>query len=99
MVVEADEDGRSAIVHGCTSSVEFATIGWLHDQAHHLLPCLVMDYLWTPWRYAYVSAAEKTTECVFCNAVAANDDAKTRIVYRAQHCFVILNTIPTPPAT
>jgi len=24
---------------------------------------------------------------------------KTRIVYRAQHCFVILNTYPYTPAT
>ena len=30
---------------------------------------LAMDYLWTPWRYAYVSTAEKTTGCVFCDAV------------------------------
>jgi ATP adenylyltransferase len=56
-----------------------------------------MDYLWTPWRYAYVSTAEKTTGCVFCDAAAANDDAKTRIVHRGQHCFVILNTYPYTP--
>ena len=56
-----------------------------------------MDYLWTPWRYAYVSAAEKAAGCVFCDAVKAGDDAKTRIVYRGQHCFVILNTFPYTP--
>jgi ATP adenylyltransferase len=56
-----------------------------------------MDYLWTPWRYAYVSAAEKTTGCVFCNAAAADDDAKVLIVHRAQHCFVILNAFPYTP--
>ena len=56
-----------------------------------------MDYLWTPWRYAYVSAAEKTTGCVFCDAVAANDDAKTLIVYRGKRCFVILNAYPYTP--
>jgi ATP adenylyltransferase len=56
-----------------------------------------MDYLWTPWRYAYVSAAEKTTGCVFCEAVNAGDDAKARIVYRGQQCFVILNTFPYTP--
>ncbi len=56
-----------------------------------------MDYLWTPWRYAYVSAAEKATGCVFCDAVAAGDDARTRIVYRGLHCFVILNTYPYTP--
>jgi ATP adenylyltransferase len=56
-----------------------------------------MDYLWTPWRYAYVSAAEKTTGCVFCDAVAANDDAKTLIVHRGKLCFVILNAYPYTP--
>ena len=56
-----------------------------------------MDYLWTPWRYAYVSTAEKATGCVFCNAVAANDDAKTLIVHRGKLCFVILNAYPYTP--
>jgi ATP adenylyltransferase len=56
-----------------------------------------MDYLWTPWRYAYVSTAEKTTACVFCNAVAANDAARTLIVYRGKLCFVILNAYPYTP--
>ena len=56
-----------------------------------------MDYLWTPWRYAYVSGAAKVTGCVFCEAVAANDDKKTRIAYRGRHCFVILNTYPYTP--
>ena len=56
-----------------------------------------MDYLWTPWRYAYVSTAEKTSGCVFCDAVKSGDDSKARIVYRGQHCFVILNTYPYTP--
>src|SRR5271154_3041257 len=58
---------------------------------------LAMDYLWTPWRYAYVSTAEKAPTCVFCDAVKAGDDAKARIVHRAEHCFVILNTFPYTP--
>ena len=56
-----------------------------------------MDYLWTPWRYAYVTGAEKISGCLFCNLVKESDDAKTRIVYRGQHCFVILNTYPYTP--
>jgi ATP adenylyltransferase len=56
-----------------------------------------MDYLWTPWRYAYVSTAEKAVGCVFCEAAAANDDQKTRIVHRGRHCFIILNTYPYTP--
>ncbi len=56
-----------------------------------------MDYLWTPWRYAYVSTTEKAVGCVFCDAVKANDDAKSRIVHRGESCFVILNTFPYTP--
>ena len=56
-----------------------------------------MDYLWTPWRYAYVSTAEKATGCVFCNAVNLGDDKKALIVFRGKHCFVILNAYPYTP--
>jgi ATP adenylyltransferase len=56
-----------------------------------------MDYLWTPWRYAYVSTTQKTSDCVFCDAVKAGDDEKMLIVHRAQHCFVILNAYPYTP--
>jgi ATP adenylyltransferase len=56
-----------------------------------------MDYLWTPWRYAYVSGTEKTTGCVFCNAARGTDDAKTWIAYRGKNCFVILNAFPYTP--
>lgn len=53
-----------------------------------------MDYLWTPWRYAYVSNVDFTSGCVFCQVLELGDDEKTRIAYRGEHCFVILNTFP-----
>jgi ATP adenylyltransferase len=56
-----------------------------------------MDYLWTPWRYAYVSNTEKTVGCVFCNAAREKDDAKAYVVYRGERCFVILNAYPYTP--
>ena len=56
-----------------------------------------MDYLWTPWRYAYVTGAEKTTGCIFCDAPESGDDEKARIVYRGRDCFIILNTYPYTP--
>ena len=61
-----------------------------------LLTCPAMDYLWTPWRYAYVSSTEKAAGCVFCEA-QKEDEAKAHIVYRGQHCFVILNAYPYTP--
>jgi ATP adenylyltransferase len=63
----------------------------------HLLPCRVMDYLWTPWRYAYVSGTQKTAGCIFCDAPKEKDDAKVLIVHRGQHCYVILNAFPYTP--
>jgi ATP adenylyltransferase len=56
-----------------------------------------MDYLWTPWRYAYVASTAKNSSCIFCDAVKAGDDAKALIVCRGQHCFVILNAYPYTP--
>ena len=59
-----------------------------------LLLCPAMDYLWTPWRYAYVAGIDKTSGCVFCDLPKAGDDAKARIVHRGRHCYVVLNTYP-----
>jgi ATP adenylyltransferase len=56
-----------------------------------------MDYLWTPWRYAYVAAAQRTDGCIFCVAPKENDDEKMLIVHRGRHCFVILNAFPYTP--
>jgi ATP adenylyltransferase len=55
-----------------------------------------MDYLWTPWRYAYVSGAVKTAGCVFCDLVKESDE-EARIVWRGKNCFIILNTFPYTP--
>ncbi len=53
-----------------------------------------MDYLWTPWRYAYIVNAEKTPGCVFCEVQKEKDDRKALIVHRGRHCFLILNLFP-----
>jgi ATP adenylyltransferase len=52
-----------------------------------------MDYLWTPWRYAYVTGADRTTGCIFCDAPKETDE-KAHIVYRGTHGYIILNTYP-----
>ena len=53
-----------------------------------------MDYLWTPWRYRYVSEAKDVSGCVFCNAPAAGNDEAWLIVQRAEKNYVILNRYP-----
>ena len=55
-----------------------------------------MDYLWTPWRYAYV-AAPSSTGCIFCDLPKAGNDAQARIVYRGHDCYIVLNTFPYTP--
>jgi len=56
-----------------------------------------MDYLWTPWRYAYIATAAKSDgkpdACVFCE-LPKLPDQEAKIVHRGEHCFVILNSFP-----
>jgi ATP adenylyltransferase len=53
-----------------------------------------MDYLWTPWRYSYVTDASKQERCIFCDALALGDDSKSLIVLRGHKNFIILNRFP-----
>ncbi len=53
-----------------------------------------MDFLFTPWRYAYVTSVESTVGCVFCTVAQGTNDEQGLIVHRSQHCFVILNAYP-----
>src|SRR5262249_6219044 len=53
-----------------------------------------MDYLWTPWRYRYISTAGTEDGCVFCDALAANEDKRMLIILRGEKNFVILNRYP-----
>jgi ATP adenylyltransferase len=55
-----------------------------------------MDYLWTPWRSAYMSQVTQGNQpdCIFCDAVQLNRDKDTLIVYRGKKAFVILNRFP-----
>ncbi|SRR5579883_1105060 len=54
-----------------------------------------MDYLWTPWRYHYVTKVDEPVGCVFCEA--AGDTARDQehlVVYRGSHNFILLNRFP-----
>ena len=56
-----------------------------------------MDYLWTPWRYAYITGADQPSsagECLFCAKQRIKDDEQALIVHRGQSCFIILNAFP-----
>ena len=56
-----------------------------------------MDYLWTPWRYAYIATAAKNggnpESCIFCE-LPKLPDLEAKIIHRGTHCFIILNSFP-----
>ncbi|HKW96449.1 MAG TPA: HIT domain-containing protein [Bryobacteraceae bacterium] len=53
-----------------------------------------MDYLWSPWRYRYVTQAEPTGGCIFCIKASENKDPENYVVYRGKLNFVLLNLYP-----
>ena len=55
-----------------------------------------MDRLWSPWRLAYVTGADRATGCIFCEATgAASDPARAALVVaRGRLSYVILNLYP-----
>jgi ATP adenylyltransferase len=55
-----------------------------------------MDYLWSPWRYKYVSEAGKTQGCVFCEKVAQgmSRDRENLVLFRGSRNFILLNLFP-----
>ncbi|MBL8238006.1 MAG: HIT domain-containing protein [Bryobacterales bacterium] len=54
-----------------------------------------MDHIWSPWRYQYVTrTAPSRGGCVFCEKVAAQNDAESLIVFRGKHNYVVLNLYP-----
>lgn len=53
-----------------------------------------MDYLWTPWRYPYITSAKENQGCVFCNKRDGGEDRAAWIVHRGEHCYICLNAYP-----
>lgn len=54
-----------------------------------------MDYLWSPWRYRYVTGARRDG-CLFCD-LAASEPARDRerfIVHRGRFNLIVLNVFP-----
>lgn len=55
-----------------------------------------MDYLWSPWRFRYVSQPVETGGCVFCEKSAADPshDRENLLLYRGRSNFILLNLFP-----
>ncbi|MHB8468486.1 MAG: HIT family protein [Gaiellaceae bacterium] len=52
-----------------------------------------MDRLWAPWRLEYVQTADAQPGCVFCRALAGDDEGHL-VVQRGERAFVLLNRFP-----
>jgi ATP adenylyltransferase len=53
-----------------------------------------MDFLWTPWRYQYLTGPGASGECLFCEAAKPGFDREVLVVRRAALNFVVLNRFP-----
>jgi ATP adenylyltransferase len=56
-----------------------------------------MDFIWSPWRYDYITSASASARppgCVFCIGDDPGIDADRLVVYRGRANFVILNLFP-----
>src|SRR5438477_4733070 len=57
-----------------------------------------MDYLFTPWRYQYITSASadegKPGTCIFCAMHAGTDDMSDYVVHRGRYCLIALNKFP-----
>lgn len=56
-----------------------------------------MERLWSPWRSKYIDSFKETNAagaCVFCDAIAADNDAALHLVHRGATAFVIMNLYP-----
>src|SRR6185503_16297842 len=58
-----------------------------------------MERLWSPWRMEYIrsAVAGEPDGCLFCEALAGQEDQATLILARGDRAFVILNAYPYNP--
>jgi len=58
-----------------------------------------MDYLWSPWRYKYVSGGARSGECIFCEMASGDvsQDRERFILHRGRFNLIVLNIFPYTP--
>ncbi len=53
-----------------------------------------MDHLLSPWRYKYITSADREEGCVFCRIDLEHKDPENYVVHRAALNFILLNLFP-----
>jgi ATP adenylyltransferase len=53
-----------------------------------------VERLFTPWRMAYVTTADKAPGCVLCRAVEGAEGASRLVVHTGERNFVVMNLFP-----
>jgi len=57
----------------------------------------MQDILYAPWRDKYVTN-QKIDGCVFCHiSTHSKDDEELHVLYRDEHCFIVMNRYPYTP--
>lgn len=57
----------------------------------------MQDILYAPWRDEYITK-ENIEGCVFCHiSTHSRDDESLHLLYRDEHCFVVMNRYPYTP--
>ena len=52
------------------------------------------DLLWAPWRLQYIEKDTSNGGCIFVDLPASSEDRANLILFRGEHCFVIMNAFP-----
>lgn len=53
------------------------------------------EHLHAPWRMEYIKKTGKPMDgCIFCEKPCQNVDNENCLIYRGEHCFIILNAFP-----
>lgn len=67
----------------------------MSDNAYGKITLAERQRLWTPWRMRYIASSGAREEgCVFCNALARENDIASLILHRGEHAFVMMNLFP-----
>ncbi len=52
-----------------------------------------MEVLWAPWRMEYI-LSKKEDGCIFCRCASSSDLRSHLVLYKSEHCFVVMNRYP-----